>query len=148
MKIFWAIITVLSVFAGFDCSGGHNLHTADGWARAAKENETTGAYVLITNNTKKSDTLGSVTSEDAGTQLMETVMVDGVSQARPAASGIAVPAGKELQMKPTGTYIQLSNLKKPLIPGATIHLTLNFSEAGVITQSILIEPAKATKYED
>ena len=148
MKIFWAIITVLSVFAGFDCSGGHSVKTADGWARAAQEGATTSAFVLITNNTKKPDTLGSVTSEDAGVQLMETVVVDGVTQARPATGGITIAAGKELQMKPTGTFIQLLNVKKALIPGATIHLTLNFAEAGVITQSVLIEPAKATKYED
>ena len=148
MKIFWAIITVLSVFAGFDCSSGHSVKTADGWARAAAEGETTGAFVHVINNTKKPDTLGSVTSEDAMAQLMENVVVDGAVEARPVTGGIPVAAGKELTMKPTGTFIQLSGLKKPLIAGATIHLTLNFSEAGPIAQSILIEPAKATKYED
>lgn len=148
MKIFFAILTVLSVILSFDCSGSNSLKVTEGWARGGKaEGDTTGAYFLITNHTKEPDRLLSVTSTVTDSiQIVETVMVDGAMQPR-VIDSLTVPPDKEVRLTPDKRYIKLASLKQPLFESSTIHLTLNFEKAGAIEQSILIEGPQATKFE-
>lgn len=148
MKIFWAILTVLSVAFSFDCSGSNSLKVTESWARAAAQGENTDLFALITNNTKEPDTLVSVSSDLADTvEIYKTSNVDGVMQPS-ATDKLAIGAGKSLRLLPDKHYIHLTNLHEPLVAGATIHVRMGFEKSGVIDQNILIQPADTTKFTD
>ncbi len=95
----------------------------DPWVRGTvAEQKATGAFMLLTATADAR--LVSAASPVAGVvEIHEMRMEDNVMRMR-AITGLALPAGKAVELKPGGYHVMLMDLKRPLKDGETVPLTL------------------------
>ncbi len=157
MKIIFAILSVATIFISPDCSGS-KVKVTESWAVAetvkdlnnpdAPPADVASVYLTIANNGKEVDRLVGVTSTAADVaQIVETAMKDGSPQPV-AIPGIDIKPDHEVTLKPRKSFIRLSNLKQPLIEGASFQMTLSFQNAGEIKQSVLVEKKGSLTYDN
>jgi copper(I)-binding protein len=91
------------------------------------------AYFQIKNTGDKADQLVSVTCDVAGVaELHMTTVKDNVAQMQPV-SAVEVPANGSAELKPGGYHVMLMQLKKDLVAGQTVTLTLTFKSGARLT---------------
>jgi periplasmic copper chaperone A len=102
------------------------------FARAsAVSNATSGVvYMTLTNHGATPDKLVSITTPVAGIAMLHESKEDGGVATMMDMSGLDIPAGGSVEMKPGGIHIMLMGLKAPLKKGDTLKLTLSFEHAG------------------
>jgi copper(I)-binding protein len=113
------------------------------WARATLPHQTeSAAYLTLTSPT--ADTLTAIDTQDAGMAMLHQTTRTGTTAAMSDLDSLPLPAGKPVALAPNGTHIMLMDLKHPLKPGQTLHLTLTFAHAGQQTVAIPVLPARST----
>ena len=65
-------------------------------------------------------------------------------QMREVTGGVAIPAGGSVTLKPGSYHVMLMGLKKPLVVGQSIPLTLTFAKAGNISVTVPVQAMGAT----
>jgi periplasmic copper chaperone A len=141
----WVFATVLicaTLFLSAACSTGQGIIITDAMARPSPlEGGTGGAFMTIRNETGQTDRLRSAVSPAArAVELHETVDDNGVMRMVPQPEGWEIGSGSRLELKPGAKHIMLIDLVRPLEPGMTIEITLNFDRAGAIKVQV---PVKA-----
>lgn len=106
----------------------------DGWVRVSEysdhEGGMTGAFATFTNNTDTDVTIVGGSAEIAGmVEVHEVVMIDNEMKMQPKEGGIVIPAGKSLTLEPGGLHIMLMGLKKPILVGDKITMTIDLEGA-------------------
>lgn len=99
------------------------LHVGDAWTRATVPGQNAGSAFM----TLQSDvdvTLTGVTSPVAEHAEIHTMEQDGDVMRMRALPELAVPAGKPVELTPSGTHVMLMNLHEPLAEGSHVPLTL------------------------
>lgn len=99
------------------------------WARATVQGQkATGAFMQLT---ASADTqLVGISTPVAGVaEVHEMKMNNGVMTMRAVDGGLALPAGKAVELKPGGYHVMLMDLKTPLQKDTTIPVTLIFKNA-------------------
>ncbi len=120
------------------------------WARATAPSASNGAiFATIANVSTSADELTSAsvaaTIADHAELHAHTKGADGVTRMAPV-TAIAVPAGGSAVLKPGGFHIMLLGLKKPLIEGQQIALTLTFTHAGIVPVQTVVGGISATEW--
>ena len=65
-----------------------------------------------------------------GAEIHEMAMDNAVMTMRALPDGVEIKPGETLTFKPGGLHLMLMGLKKPLVQGTDVHVTLNFAKAG------------------
>jgi periplasmic copper chaperone A len=127
--------------------GSSKITIEQPWARATPAGAMTGAvYMTLANKTATMDRLIAASSDVASkAQVHEMAVVNGIMQMRELADGLAIPAGGSVALKPGGYHVMLIGLKKQLIAGQTLPLTLTFAKAGDISITVPIQAVGATQ---
>ena len=100
-----------------------NVTVRDAWARATVPGQqATGVFMSI--SAKDGGTLMSASSPLGVAQVHEMKMDGGVMKMRAVAAGVALPAGKTVELKPGGYHVMLMDLKAPLVIDSFVPLTL------------------------
>ena len=112
------LLATLSTFAL-----AQNVEVKDAWARSSVQGQkATGAFMKLI--AKEDVRLVAAFSPAAGVvEVHEMSMDNGVMKMR-ALPKLDLPAGKAVALKPGGYHIMLMDLKKPMLKGETIPLTL------------------------
>jgi len=55
-------------------------------------------------------------------------VVDGVMRMRPIEGGLEIPSGGAVELKPSGMHLMLIGLKRPLVAGENVTVTLIFAD--------------------
>ena len=63
---------------------------------------------------------------------------------RPLAGGLEVPAGGEVALKPSGMHLMLIGLKRPLVEGETVAITLLFDGGVRLEAKLAVEALGGT----
>lgn len=116
------------------------------WSRATPPGaQTAVGYLTIVNHGTEADVLVAASSPQAARiEFHQTTITDGVVRMRPATSGVTVPAGGTIELKPDGGYhLMLGGLKVPLRSGTMLPVTLRFAKAGSIEVVFAVEPIGA-----
>lgn len=115
--------------AGSHGHGSHDMgHTGQGGFGVSA------AYMQIENKGSESDVLIKAETDVAGlVELHETVVENDVAQMKPLAEGISLPLGSVTELKPGGLHIMLMQLKRELVAGESITLTLTFKSGKMLT---------------
>jgi hypothetical protein len=116
------------------------------WARATPPGaQTAAAYLTIMNHGTEPDVLVGASSPQADRVDFHVTTTDnGVMKMRPATSGLTIPAGGTVELKPDGGYhVMLGGLKAPLKSGTMLPVTLRFAKAGSIEVVFAVEPIGA-----
>ena len=97
---------------------------SDPWVRAVvAQQKVTGLFASITST--KGGMLVGASSPLAGMAEVHEMRMDGdVMKMRELGAGLALPAGKAVELKPGGFHIMLMDLKQPLKVGDIVPVTL------------------------
>ncbi len=113
-----------------------NLATLfNGWAASSPAGAPNGvAYGLVANLSDQPDTLLSVNTDAADVAELHqmSVGVGDVMQMMPVEGGMSIPAQSFQELKQGGFHIMLVNLKKALVAGESLNLTLTFEHVGEV----------------
>ncbi len=112
-----------------------DLRIQNAWSRATPKTAKVGAgYVTIENTGSSADRLLKVESAIAGhAEVHEMKMTDGVMKMRPLSTGLEIPAGGSVTLKPGGNHIMFMKLAGPIQKDAPFKATLTFEKAGAVT---------------
>ncbi len=152
MRKFTSLAAAASVLAFFSFSAAQaqefrqgDLTIANPWARPTAECQKNGAaYLSIKNGGSEADKLVSAESPAADTtHLHETVNENGVMKMLAVKGGIEVRPDSTFEFKPGGYHIMLIGLKKRLVEGQTVPLTLTFARAGAVNVEVKVEKTPA-----
>jgi copper(I)-binding protein len=111
---------------------GHDeLHFSDGWVRVSEYSDhvdgMTGAFATIENHTDHDVTLVGGSAEIASmVEVHEVVMIDKEMKMQAKEGGILIKAGESVTLEPGGLHVMLMGLKKPILEGDEVTLTLDF----------------------
>jgi copper(I)-binding protein len=110
------------------------------WARATVPGQQgTGAFMNIT--AAQGTRLVGVSSPVAGVAEVHEMRMDGDVMKMRAITGLELPAGKTVQLKPGSYHLMLMDLKAPLLKDSAVPVTLRFKNAaGVDSQLELTVP--------
>jgi copper(I)-binding protein len=118
------------------------LDVANAWAGATPGKAENGAaYVTITS--PAADRLVSASTPVAKKAELHTMSMQGMVMKMRPVSGVDIPAGQAVTLKPGGEHIMLMGLNQPLREGQSFPLTLNFEKAGPRTVTVTVEKAGA-----
>ncbi|MBL8567178.1 MAG: copper chaperone PCu(A)C [Hyphomicrobiaceae bacterium] len=142
-------LALLLTFPGADIAGAHEytaktVTVSHPWARATPPGATVGAaYLEIAASKKGDDKLVGGRSEIAGRVEIHTHERDGDVMKMKQVAALPVPAGKSVVLKPSGDHVMLMDLKRPLVEGDLLKLTLTFEKAGDVEIEATVEPIGA-----
>ncbi len=109
------------------------------WSRATPPGTSIGVAYFEIINRGAADALIAMSSPVAErVEMHSTKMVAGLMEMREAES-VDVPAKGRVVFEPGGLHAMLINLKKPLIEGAHLPLTLVFRQAGKVNVDALVQ---------
>lgn len=107
-----------------------------------------GGGLAVTNGGNEDDVLVSVESPAAGrVELHDMVIENDVMKMRKLDSGIAVPAGKTVELKSGGMHLMFMDVVKPFAEGDTVPLTLTFEKAGKVDYVLPVGNAAGTTHQ-
>jgi len=90
-------------------------------------------FMSIENAGKTADTLVGASSPLAkSVEIHEMSMSGDMMQMRALPQGVAIPAGGRADLSPGGAHLMLLGLRKQLVAGDVVPLTLDFAKAGEI----------------
>lgn len=128
IRFLFAALTMLALpaLAG---TAADDISVIDPWAREVPPVMSTSAGFLTLKNTGSVEhKLVSADSDGAGMVELHThINNNGVMQMRPV-ENIPVATGATTELKPGGLHIMLMMLKKPLIDGEHVNITLTFED--------------------
>lgn len=138
-----ALIPALLLLASCSKAGPPDVRISDGWARETVSGQTsTAAYMVLKNEGAGDDRLVSVSAPaPAMAMLHSSESSDAVARMRPMESGLAVPSGATIELKPGGTHVMVTGLRAPLNVGDTLKLTLRFEKSGERPVDVHVTPA-------
>jgi periplasmic copper chaperone A len=119
------IAATASVFALAFAGAAHaqSVTVSAPWVRAtAAEQKATGAFMQLKSATPVR--LVEVRSAVAGVVELHEMAMEGDMMRMRAVSGLDLPAGKAVDLKPGGYHVMLMDLKQPIKAGDTVPLTL------------------------
>jgi len=105
-----------------------------------------GGYMTITNNGDADDRLVAVSSPRAGAvQIHEMKMNKDVMVMRELAAGLPIPAGKTVELKPSGYHMMFMKVAEPFAEGETVRTRLTFEKAGSVEIDFPVASIAANK---
>ena len=137
------LIPALLLLASCDQRGSPNVQITDAWARETLAGQTsTAAYLTMTNKGTADDRLVSVSVPVPAKASVHATENSGViSQMREIGSGVAVPVGSTIELKPGGTHVMITGLHAPLRRGEALKLSLRFEKSGEKPIDFRVAPA-------
>jgi len=123
---------------------------SDAWVRGTvAQQKTSGMFCRITSTS--GGRLVAASSPVAGVvEIHEMTMVDDMMRMRPVA-GLDRPAGKLVELKPSGYHVMLMELKQQLKAGDTVPVTLVIEDKDGTRESIevnaQVKPLATTKHD-
>ena len=140
-----SFLAALSLCAGIACAQSYtfdNLRIDHPYARPTPPGARTGgAYLAIENRGGEADRLLRVTTTAAGSAEIHSMTMDGNVMRMRAIAALDIPPRATTSLKPGGYHLMLLDLKRPLMSGDTISLTLTFERKGVVEVPVRVEAA-------
>lgn len=109
------------------------------YARATAPGQPVGGAFMTIVNGGVDDRLLSVSATNAKSVELHMMKMEGDVMHMRQVDGIALPAGKTVELKPGGYHVMFIGLKAPLKAGDSFPATLKFEKAGEVTVSVKVE---------
>ena len=127
------------------CTGWAHAQVSveDAWVRATvPQQKATGAFMRLT--AAQDTRLVAVTSPVAGVAEIHEMKRDGDVMKMRAIATLDLPAGKAVELAPSGYHLMLQDLKQPVPAGGTVPITLVFEGKDGKRQSLALQaPVRA-----
>lgn len=151
--IFMVILTGCGTAATPASTTPADVSASDAWARptisadqagtdaATATGGTGAAYLTLTNAGGSADALLSASSDVAGMVMIHQTTVENemAMMHEVGSEGVVIGAGQTIILQPKGTHIMLMDLKRQLVEGETIEITLSFKSGKTLTVPFVVE---------
>lgn len=140
------LLAALLLLAGIPAmaeQGHHDIQIGQSWALATPPAVQVGAgYATITNAGAQPDRLLGADTQVAGKVEIHLMRHEnGLMTMRPLSDGVEIPAGGTLELQPGGVHLMFLDLIRPLKPGETFPVTLDFQHSGPVEAEFTVRPA-------
>jgi periplasmic copper chaperone A len=116
------------------------LVVEDAWIRATAGADIAVAYLTVRNASTTAVTVLGVETAVAGHAMIhETRLEGGQSKMRPHES-VAVSPGATIKLQPGGLHVMLHDLKRPLVVGEKVPLTVVLAGGATVTVTATVRP--------
>ena len=134
-------LVLIAVLAAFGAQAQTTVK--DPWIRGTvAQQKATGMFAQVTSTS--GGKLVAASSPAAGVVEIHEMAMDGNVMKMRAVSGLELPAGKAVDLKPGGYHVMLMDLKQELKPGDAVPVTLVIEGPGGKRESVEIKaPVKA-----
>lgn len=142
---FFKRVAVSTMMAGFVAAAvAQDIDVKNAWVRTSVQGQNaTGAFMTIT--AKQDTRLVAIVTPVAGVaEVHEMKMEGGVMKMRAVEGGLALPAGKPVELSPGGYHVMLMDLKAALPKDSTVPLTLVLRNAKGIESRVELKLPVAT----
>ncbi|HEY5363439.1 MAG TPA: copper chaperone PCu(A)C [Aestuariivirga sp.] len=113
------------------------------WIKQPVPGAVAAAYATIENTGKDDDTLLKVAVEGVAiAQIHDMKMQGDVMKMDELKDGLAIPAGKTVELKPKSFHIMLINATTTFKPGQEVKGTFTFAKAGAVDISFEVESGR------
>jgi len=123
------LVCTFITFYSFFNTGAHAqaVVVKDAWVRATVPGQmATGAFLTLT--AKADAQLVSVSTPAAGIAEVHEMKMEGDVMKMRALPRLELPAGKAVELKPSGFHVMLMDLRAPLVKGSKLPLMLVFKD--------------------
>lgn len=134
-------VALLSNLALADDYHAGNIHVDHAHARPTVTGQSSGAaYISIENKGGSADKLLTVSSPVAKSAEVHSMVMDGnIMRMREVSQLDLAPAARVEMNAGDGYHIMLVGLKKALVPGEKVPLTLRFEKAGMLDIEAIVD---------
>jgi len=105
------------------------IRVLDPWARATVPGQKVGGVYMEIVSSRDARLVG-VSSPAAGSAEVHSMTMDGGTMRMRAVEALDLPAGTPVKLAPGGFHVMLFDLKKPLVAGQKVPITLVIEETG------------------
>lgn len=125
-----AITAIVSGTAGSTLAAQATTITArDAWTREAPAGrKVTAVFLVMQNSGTAPRSIVSGRADVGDTLELHEMKREGEMMRMSPVQSIAVPAGGQVELRPGGLHLMLFGLKKPLVTGDTVHVTLTLDD--------------------
>lgn len=143
IKSFLAPLALLALGACQPASQTTPPVVEDAWARSTAPGQSMAAiYLTVSNPGEASTRLVEVESDVAQKASMhQTLVENGIARMRAMDKGLAIEPGGYATFQPNGDHVMLEGLKRQLVPGETITLTMRFDDGARLDAPVAIVEA-------
>ncbi|MEK6208790.1 MAG: copper chaperone PCu(A)C [Pseudomonadota bacterium] len=128
---------IAAVMASAAAPAADAIRVIDPWARATVPGQKVGGvYMEIVS--PRDARLTGVASPLAGAAEVHSMTMDGGTMRMRAVEALDLPAGRPVKLTPGGYHVMLFDLKKPLVAGEKVPLTLVIEDAGKRAHKIAV----------
>jgi len=113
------------------------IRVIDPWARATVPGQKVGGVYMVIVSPRDAR-LAGVSSPAAGAAELHSMTMDGGTMRMRAVEALDLPAGTPVKLAPGGYHVMLFDLKKPLVAGQKVPLTLVIEETGKRAHKITV----------
>lgn len=131
-KQFW--VGLAAVFISLSAQA-KDIKVSEAWARATAPGQDSGMVQAVITS-KKPATLVGATCKCASSVEMHSMVTEGGMMKMRQVDSIELPAGEAVDLGAKGYHLMLMGLKKPLVAGKKINLTLQFRQANGKVQKV------------
>ena len=130
--------TIAAALACMAFNAWSQVTVSDAWVRGTVKGQTaTGAFMSLKSGSDM--VLKSAASPVAGTVEIHEMKMDGNVMRMKAVPQLEVPAGKTVELGPSGYHVMLMGLKKPLAKGDKVPLKLHFEGRDKKSQDVELQ---------
>ncbi|GAB2558254.1 copper chaperone PCu(A)C [Rhodanobacter koreensis] len=137
------------LFAGLLLTGGahagvaEHVHASHAWIRVLPGNLPAGAYVTLANDGDKAATLSGASSAAYGDVMLHQSSSEGGMSRMAMVDSLGIPAHGSAVLAPAGYHLMLMEPTRPVKPGDSIRLILQFTDGSTVATDFLARPANA-----
>ena len=113
------------------------IRVLDPWARATVPGQKVGGVYMEIVSPREARLTG-VASPVAGAAEVHSMTMEGGTMKMRAVEALDLPAGRPVKLAPGGYHVMLFDLKKPLVAGEKVPLTLVIEDASKRTHKIAV----------
>ncbi len=142
MKWINYIVVLASLCLLSACEVNNSVAIIDAWARANAPGQSVGAAYMTLIAAQDSTMIKAESAIASSVEIHSMTMNNGVMKMR-MLEELSLTAGKPEKLAPGGFHLMLFDLKKQLIVGESVEITLNFKDnTGKISQQTITLPIK------
>lgn len=137
------LVAGLLTGVGAHATAAQDIHASHAWIRVLPGDLPAGAYVTLRNAGNRVVHLtGASSASYAQVMLHHSSTAGGVSRMT-TVDALAIPAHGKLVLAPGGYHMMLMHAIAPVTPGASIRVTLKFSDGSYLPAGFVARPANA-----
>ncbi|OOG61264.1 hypothetical protein B0E46_14790 [Rhodanobacter sp. B04] len=137
------LLAGLLLTGGAHASAAEHVHASHAWIRVLPGNLPAGAYVTLSNDGDMAAALSGAHSTTYGEVMLHRSSSEGGMSRMAMVDSLSVPAHGSAVLAPAGYHLMLMKPTRPVQPGDSVRLILQFTDGSTLPADFLARPANA-----